>query len=143
MTTGPYTPKYLKEERVQVAEAETLVIEDPEGLPPIAMSFEDTRFFMLPNDPERKEWKIGLDVHRALFTLYDVIEKFFPSKRNCLSWAQPCFYTIRYPEDGIQIKEDRRSNILWCYGFTGHGFKHGPTIGRLVLNRIEQIEPKI
>ena len=67
------------------------------------MSFEDSRFFMLPNDVQRSEWKIGLDVERSLFKLYDLIDKFFPSKRSQLGLAQPCFYTIREPEDGIQI----------------------------------------
>ena len=51
MTTGPYTHRFKKEPNVNPSEAETIIIKDPSGLPPIAMSFEDDRFFMLPNDP--------------------------------------------------------------------------------------------
>ena len=84
MTTGPYTHKFRKEKKLVVypSEAETLTIKNPKGLPPIAMSFEDSRFFMLPNDVQRSEWKIGLDAERSLFKLYDLIYKFLPSKRS-------------------------------------------------------------
>lgn len=84
MTTGPYTPRFKKEKNVYPSDAETIIIKDPKGLPPIAMSFEDDRFFMLPNDPERKQWKIGIDVQRSLFKLYELIDKFIPSKLNTL-----------------------------------------------------------
>ena len=84
MTTGPYTRSFKKEKNVLPKEAETIIIKDPKGLPPIAMSFEDDRLFMLPNDPNRREWKIGIDVQRCLFTLYKLIDKFMPSKMESL-----------------------------------------------------------
>ncbi len=134
VTTGPYTPNFKKEQNVEPIETETIQILDPTGLPPVAILYDDTHFYLLPYSPEKKAWKIGTHIRRSFVDLLDTMKKFFPSKLSCLGEVQPCFYTMRYPEKGLQIYSE--STSIWGYGFCGHGFKHGPSIGIKVRNLV-------
>ena len=37
---------------------------------------------------------------------------------------------------GFDIYNEK--SIIWCYGFQGHGFKHGPSIGIDVKNIVDR-----
>ena len=66
-----------------------------------------------------------------------------PSKQDKLGESQACFYTMRHPDSGLKIY--REGEIIWAYGYNGHGLKHGPSIGLIVSTKVSEltIKPKL
>ena len=141
MTTGPYSPNFKKDPTVEVIQTETIRITDPNGMPPVALIYADTQMYLLPHSPERKEMKIAIHESRSFPKLLAKIREYFPSKISKLGEVQPCFYTLRHPEKGLTIY--KTGSTIWSYGFCGHGFKHGPSIGIKVRDLVDKQVPKL
>lgn len=141
MTCGPYSPKFKKDPSVEVIQTETIRIKEPSGLPPVALFYAETTMYMLPHSPEGTDMKIAIHESRSFPKLLSKIKEYMPSKISELGEVQPCFYTLRHPEKGLTIY--RNGPVIWSYGFCGHGFKHGPSIGIKVRELVERKEPKL
>ena len=97
--------------------------------------------YMLPHSPDRKETKIAIHESRSFPKLLERLKHYMPSKLSQLGEVQPCFYTLRHPERGLLIYKE--GSTIWSYGFCGHGFKHGPSIGIKVRDLISNQYPKL
>ena len=31
---------------------------------------------------------------------------------------------------------------MWAYGYSGHGLKHGPSIGKMVASKVDELKMK-
>ena len=80
--------------------------------------------------------KIGLSSPRCFKKWLKEISYFFPGKQNKVGSSTPCFKLVRQNCKGFNIYNE--NSIVWCYGFQGHGFKHGPSIGLDVKNIIDK-----
>ena len=54
-----------------------------------------------------------------------------------IGFTTPCLKTVRSEKDDFKIYRDSE-NIIWCYAFSGQGFKHGPSIGMNVVDLVKK-----
>ena len=140
MCCGPYSPGFKDDPSVARIETEYFKIRDSSGMPEVGLFYDTDPLYWMTNDPEEKNLKIGLHCPRSLFKLIERMKQMLPSKIEELVEAHPCFYTMRKPDKGLNIY--REGDIVWAYGYCGHGFKHGPSIGALVRDKIKEMEMK-
>lgn len=69
-----------------------------------------------------------------------LMREFIPSKLSATGLSIPCFRVNRKGYDDFQAY--KKNGVVCCYGFTGQGFKHGPSIGEDVRKFIEQKWPR-
>lgn len=60
------------------------------------------------------------------------VAQHFPSLHPEPSIVEPCIYTMLPDEDCVLDKHPRWSNIIIGAGFSGHGFKLAPVVGKLL-----------
>ena len=70
-----------------------------------------------------------------------IVKERYPHLGSSLGEASPCFFTRVTPVTGLNIYKE--GNTVWAYGFSGFGFKHGPSMGRKVMRLVEGPSPKL
>lgn len=52
--------------------------------------------------------------------------------------AEKCYYTVAKSEDFLIDWSDEHENVLICSPCSGHGFKFGPILGKIVADLLEK-----
>jgi len=111
---------------------------------------------------EQRGFKIALDRHgprfdpdtgarqitaEALANVREYLAQRFPAlARRPLSESRVCQYENSANGDFLIDRHPRWSNVVLMGGGSGHGFKHGPEVGRyaseLIANRLRNPEPR-
>ncbi|MBS1713526.1 MAG: FAD-dependent oxidoreductase [Armatimonadetes bacterium] len=145
LTTGAWVTKFLDLDlRVTL---QTVVYLDFETQGPVWIDYSDPMLYGFPSEPDASTTKIGFhppgpetdpeDVERipqedAMALMIDRARSRFP-RAACTATvveALGCLYTVSTNEDFRLGWVDRR--VLFASPCSGHGFKFGPWIGRLI-----------
>jgi glycine/D-amino acid oxidase-like deaminating enzyme len=72
----------------------------------------------------------------------DVCRKYIPGLANGeVLHSRVCFYDMTENTDFVIDRDSENSNIVYGYGFSGHGFKFAPLIGKLLAELVLDREP--
>jgi len=61
-------------------------------------------------------------------------EQYFKGKVKQIKKFEPCYYTVSQDEEFLIDWTDRHDNVLVVSPCSGHGFKFGPIIGKVVAD---------
>jgi glycine/D-amino acid oxidase-like deaminating enzyme len=95
----------------------------------------------VPVDPDTQDRRPSAD---ALAEIVAFRDRRFPALRNApLTGAEVCQYENSSNGDFLIDFHPRWNNVLLVGGGSGHGFKHGPEVGRYAAARLTRsIEPE-
>lgn len=91
-----------------------------------------------PCDPDRRDWTIGGgDESEVVRRVAEWIELVMPGRIETARGpviAQPCMYSMTPDEDYVIdfLSGEFGKDVVAAGGFSGHGFKMGPVVGRMV-----------
>ncbi|KAK8967741.1 putative sarcosine oxidase [Platanthera guangdongensis] len=97
-----------------------------------------------PCDPDRRDWMVGRD--DAMFGgVADWIERVLPGRIETAggpAMKQPCMYSMTPDEDFVIdfLGGEFGRDVVVAGGFSGHGFKMGPVVGRMVVEMVVEGE---
>ncbi len=83
-----------------------------------------------PVDPERVDR--GVDPQRDLEPLQRFLERYLPAARGPVEHATVCLYGCTPSWDFIIDHHPMDARVTVAAGFSGHGFKFAPAVGRLI-----------
>jgi sarcosine oxidase len=81
-----------------------------------------------PTDPDRRSFDVDIDGRDRVV---DYVERWFPGLEPQPTGAESCLYTTTPTQDFVV---DRFGPLVVAAGFSGHGFKFVPLIGRLLAD---------
>ncbi|NXY52120.1 SOX oxidase, partial [Ceuthmochares aereus] len=85
-----------------------------------------------PTDPEERD-RVPPDTPRPDITLLSsFISSYLPGLETSPAVVETCLYTNTPDEDFILDRHPKFSNIIIGAGFSGHGFKLAPVVGKLL-----------
>jgi sarcosine oxidase len=92
-----------------------------------------------PVDPESANRSVDLGMGAIC---REVCGRFIPSLANApIHLSKVCLYDMAPNSDFIIAKDPEHANVIYGYGFSGHGFKFAPLIGRLLADLVQNLPP--
>ncbi|XP_009996090.1 PREDICTED: peroxisomal sarcosine oxidase [Chaetura pelagica] len=85
-----------------------------------------------PTDPEERDWAPPGAPHPDVTLLSTFISNYLPGLEPQPAVMETCLYTNTPDEDFILDRHPEFSNIIIGAGFSGHGFKLSPVVGKLL-----------
>ncbi|NWI65225.1 SOX oxidase, partial [Todus mexicanus] len=85
-----------------------------------------------PTDPEERDRVPTGDNHPNLTRLSSLVSSYLPGLEPQPAVVETCLYTNTPDEDFILDRHPKFSNIIIGAGFSGHGFKLAPMVGKLL-----------
>ncbi|XP_078682312.1 peroxisomal sarcosine oxidase-like [Branchiostoma floridae x Branchiostoma belcheri] len=83
-------------------------------------------------DPDNRDANMQADLTFDLQFLSDFVRKFFPGLHDKPSIVETCMYTNTPDGEYILDRHPGHRNIVIGAGFSGHGFKLAPMVGKLL-----------
>ena len=78
---------------------------------------------------------VGIDFHFETSFLVERLTEFVPSRIPHIVCKSPCYYTET--ADNEYIFKEESDKVLYCFGFNGTGFKHGPYHGKRIWHLLK------
>ncbi|NWR65162.1 SOX oxidase, partial [Bucorvus abyssinicus] len=85
-----------------------------------------------PTDPEERDWVPSGAPRPDIALLSSFISSYLPGLEPRPAVVETCLYTNTPDEDFILDRHPKFSNIIIGAGFSGHGFKLAPVVGKLL-----------
>ncbi|NXF84328.1 SOX oxidase, partial [Sclerurus mexicanus] len=85
-----------------------------------------------PTDPEKRDQAPSGAPHPDIALLSNFISSYLPGLEPQPAVVETCMYTNTPDEDFILDRHPKFSNIIIGAGFSGHGFKLAPVVGKLL-----------
>ncbi|XP_017590650.1 PREDICTED: peroxisomal sarcosine oxidase [Corvus brachyrhynchos] len=85
-----------------------------------------------PTDPEKRDQAPSSAPHPDIAVLSSFISSYLPGLETQPAVMETCLYTNTPDEDFILDRHPKFSNIVIGAGFSGHGFKLAPVVGKLL-----------
>ncbi|XP_051491522.1 peroxisomal sarcosine oxidase isoform X2 [Apus apus] len=85
-----------------------------------------------PTDPEERDWAPPGAPRPDVTLLSTFISSYLPGLEPRPAVVETCLYTNTPDEDFILDRHPKFSNIIIGAGFSGHGFKLAPVVGKLL-----------
>ncbi|NXC27489.1 SOX oxidase, partial [Campylorhamphus procurvoides] len=85
-----------------------------------------------PTDPEKRDQAPSGASHPDIALLSNFINSYLPGLEPQPAVVETCMYTNTPDEDFILDRHPKFSNIIIGAGFSGHGFKLAPVVGKLL-----------
>ncbi|XP_016158430.1 PREDICTED: peroxisomal sarcosine oxidase isoform X2 [Ficedula albicollis] len=85
-----------------------------------------------PTDPEKRDQASSSTPRPDIATLSSFISSYLPGLETQPAVMETCLYTNTPDEDFILDQHPKFSNIVIGAGFSGHGFKLAPVVGKLL-----------
>ncbi|PKA51410.1 putative sarcosine oxidase [Apostasia shenzhenica] len=100
-----------------------------------------TLFAGQPCDPDRRDWTAGGGISAAAAEVAEWIERVMPGRVETAGGPvimQPCMYSMTPDEDFIIdfLGGEFGRNVVVAGGFSAHGFKMAPAVGRMVAEMV-------
>ncbi len=90
-----------------------------------------------PVDPESAERSVDLGMGAIC---REVCGRFIPSLANApIHRSKVCLYDMAPNSDFIIASDPEHTNVIYGYGFSGHGFKFAPLVGRLLAELVQDL----
>jgi glycine/D-amino acid oxidase-like deaminating enzyme len=158
---GPWNPPLLETIEVDlplsVSREQVLILDPPEGFysagrhPVPTFSLPGGKYYLRPDfgggvlaathhtadwvDPDRYD---RTPDERTILELTDILSDVVPALKGAGLQSQYCGLYTRTPDHDFILDSVGPDGCYLAAGFSGHGFKHGPTIGRLMTDLITQ-----
>ncbi|XP_068010644.1 peroxisomal sarcosine oxidase [Melanerpes formicivorus] len=94
-----------------------------------------------PTDPEKRDWATPGAPRPSIALLSRFISSYLPGLETQPAVVETCLYTNTPDEDFILDRHPQYSNIIIGAGFSGHGFKLAPVVGKLLCELSLDEEP--
>lgn len=153
---GPWLPKLFPRAvgaRIRVTRQPIFYFDAPSFLMPIWIDFTDPRGGYALPPMDGKSFKLALDQHGAPFdpdtgsrettaeeidAARDFLEDRFPALASApLLESEVCQYESTSSGDFLIDQHPDMPNVWLAGGGSGHGFKHGPAVGRYLVEQLD------
>jgi len=92
-----------------------------------------------PVDPEKTNWSVD---DEQIVECMDVCRRFVPDLADGeVVHTKVCLYDMTENSDFVLDRDSDHPEVVYGYGFSGHGFKFAPLIGRLLSELVLDKEP--
>lgn len=111
------------------------------GIPAVGIDGVKATYHGLPEevDPETANRTVDPGV---IVTIRRVLRKYIPELADCrVVHSKVCIYDMTENSDFVIGADPDYSNVIYGYGFSGHGFKFAPLIGKLLSELALQESP--
>ncbi|XP_035691600.1 peroxisomal sarcosine oxidase-like [Branchiostoma floridae] len=93
-------------------------------------------------DPDNRDGVAGSHGNQAIVRMMcDYVRKHFPGLESVPAIQESCMYTNTPDEDFILDRHPQYRNIIIGVGFSGHGFKLAPVVGKLLCELAMDKQP--
>lgn len=158
VAAGPWTPRLLADVGVDVpitvTREQVLILDPPaefvdEHLDDTPTSGAEDGWYLRPDFGEgvllathHSDDVVDPDAYSknpdqsTMLELLDGVEEFMPALADADIKGEYCGLYSTTPDNGFILDEVGPSGCFVACGFSGHGFKHGPTVGRIMADLV-------
>lgn len=162
VAAGPWTPRLMTplgiDIPLKITREQVLLLDPPD-------SFRETHLDELPTSGAEEGWYLRPDFgegvllathhtddevnpdhyspspdQETILELLGGIESFVPALAESDIKGQYCGIYSTTPDNGFILDQVGPSGCFVACGFSGHGFKHGPTVGKIMMQLVESGE---
>ncbi len=128
-------------DRFQPANFPIFFVDNYYGIPAVGIDGVKVSFHGLPEvvDPETAKRTVDPE---AVESCRNIMRKYIPELADCdVVHSKVCIYDMTENSDFVISSDPEYPNLVYGYGFSGHGFKFAPLIGQLLAELALEREP--